>query len=95
MELQLSVSGESSQCTRQRFKQNYLCQTPFTIVCLRRCASTASPTQDGGASQRMEPGEMSNLMEIGSRRIFTEDNDIFRQSVRRYFNEQVQPEIPR
>ncbi|KAL6115318.1 acadl [Pungitius sinensis] len=40
---------------------------------------------------RLETSSAANLMDIGTRRIFAEDHDIFRQSVRRFFQEEVIP----
>ncbi|MBN3297618.1 ACADL protein, partial [Amia calva] len=40
---------------------------------------------------RPEPHSAASLMDIGTRRIFSEEHDIFRQSVRRFFQEEVAP----
>ncbi|KAM8903240.1 long-chain specific acyl-CoA dehydrogenase, mitochondrial [Spinachia spinachia] len=40
---------------------------------------------------RPETSGAANLMDIGTRRIFNEDHDLFRQSVRRFFSEEVIP----
>ncbi|XP_037552283.1 long-chain specific acyl-CoA dehydrogenase, mitochondrial isoform X2 [Nematolebias whitei] len=40
---------------------------------------------------RLETSAARNMMDIGTRRIFNEDHDIFRQSVRRFFQEEVIP----
>lgn len=40
---------------------------------------------------RPETSSAKTLMDIGTRRIFTEDHDLFRQSVRRFFQEEVVP----
>ncbi|XP_077451856.1 long-chain specific acyl-CoA dehydrogenase, mitochondrial [Stigmatopora argus] len=42
-------------------------------------------------SVRPETSKARTLMDIGTRRIFNEDHDIFRQSVRRFFQEEVVP----
>ncbi|KAM6945460.1 long-chain specific acyl-CoA dehydrogenase, mitochondrial [Aplochiton taeniatus] len=42
-------------------------------------------------SFRPEPSSARTLLDYGTRRIFTEDHDMFRQSVRRFFNEEVVP----
>ena len=34
-------------------------------------------------------------MDIGIRKIFNEDHDIFRDSVRKFFNDEVKPNIDR
>lgn len=49
--------------------------------------------QQGSAvtSVRPETSTAKTLMDIGTRRIFNEDHDIFRQSVRRFFQEEVVP----
>ncbi|XP_030066700.1 long-chain specific acyl-CoA dehydrogenase, mitochondrial [Microcaecilia unicolor] len=42
-------------------------------------------------TSRLETSSARNLMDIGTRRIFSTDHDIFRQSVRRFFQEEVVP----
>ena len=37
---------------------------------------------------RQEPWQTANLTEIGTRAIFSEEHDMFRESVRRFFQEQ-------
>uniref|UniRef100_UPI003AAFDEBA long-chain specific acyl-CoA dehydrogenase, mitochondrial n=1 Tax=Centroberyx gerrardi TaxID=166262 RepID=UPI003AAFDEBA len=43
------------------------------------------------SSARPETSSAKTLMDIGTRRIFTEDHDLFRQNVRRFFQEEVVP----
>ncbi|XP_004066587.1 long-chain specific acyl-CoA dehydrogenase, mitochondrial [Oryzias latipes] len=40
---------------------------------------------------RLETSSAKTMMDIGTRRIFNEDHDIFRKSVRRFFQEEVVP----
>ncbi|KAE8278520.1 Long-chain specific acyl-CoA dehydrogenase, mitochondrial [Larimichthys crocea] len=40
---------------------------------------------------RPEPSSAKNLTDIGTRRIFSEDHDIFRESVRRFYQDEVIP----
>ena len=42
-------------------------------------------------SKRVEPCESASMTDIGTRRIFSEDHDIFRQTVRRFFQEEIAP----
>ncbi|CAL1597936.1 unnamed protein product [Knipowitschia caucasica] len=42
-------------------------------------------------ASRLETPSAKTLMDIGTRRIFTEDHDLFRQSARRFFSEEVVP----
>ncbi|XP_060594603.1 long-chain specific acyl-CoA dehydrogenase, mitochondrial-like [Ruditapes philippinarum] len=42
-------------------------------------------------SDRVEVQQSSKLTDIGTRKIFSEEHDIFRQSVRRFFEEEVAP----
>lgn len=42
-------------------------------------------------SHRPETSSAKSLMDIGTRRIFNEDHDLFRQSVRRFFQDEVVP----
>ncbi|XP_019746701.1 long-chain specific acyl-CoA dehydrogenase, mitochondrial [Hippocampus comes] len=61
--------------------------------------SAAARLQHNGAhelgqpvpSSRPETSKAKTLMDIGTRRIFNEDHDLFRQSVRRFFQEEVVP----
>lgn len=41
--------------------------------------------------RRIEPYQSDNLMDIGTRRIFNEEHDIFRQQVRRFMQEYCIP----
>lgn len=47
--------------------------------------------QSHQASTRLETASAKSLMDIGTRRIFNEDHDLFRQNVRRFFQEEVVP----
>ncbi|XP_071825135.1 long-chain specific acyl-CoA dehydrogenase, mitochondrial-like [Apostichopus japonicus] len=40
---------------------------------------------------RPEPGQVENMMEIGTRDVFTEEHDIFRRSIRKFFQEEILP----
>ena len=40
---------------------------------------------------RPEIGQASSLLDIGTRSIFGEEHDIFRQNVRRFMNEEIAP----
>ncbi|TWW63956.1 Long-chain specific acyl-CoA dehydrogenase, mitochondrial [Takifugu flavidus] len=48
-------------------------------------------TEQLGPSARPESSSAKTMMDIGTRRIFTEEHDIFRQSVRRFYQEEVVP----
>ena len=41
---------------------------------------------------RLPPCQMSNMMDIGSRSIFDEDQDIFRSSVRKFMRDELAPQ---
>ncbi|KAH3702895.1 long-chain specific acyl-CoA dehydrogenase, mitochondrial-like [Dreissena polymorpha] len=56
------------------------CTKQILACTSRRCYST-----------RPEISQSSNLMDFGTRKIFSEEHDIFRQSVRRFFREEVAP----
>lgn len=45
----------------------------------------------GEPINRIETAEAGNMMDIGTRKIFTEDHDIFRETARRFFQEEVVP----
>jgi hypothetical protein len=73
----------------------------------RRCVSTSEPHKnaaDGSLPQekvdssletesslRKETAQADNLMDIGTRKIYTEEHDMFRRSVRKFFQEEVAP----
>ena len=40
---------------------------------------------------RPEVGQAPNMMDIGTRRIYSEEHDMFRQTARRFFQEEVLP----
>ncbi|XP_058478176.1 long-chain specific acyl-CoA dehydrogenase, mitochondrial [Solea solea] len=57
-------------------------------------AAAASRSQHSGQSapsHRPETSSAKTLMDIGTRRILNEDHDLFRQNVRRFFQEEVVP----
>jgi len=62
---------------------------PLLASCGRRWLSnephveSASESGQHGPKPRLPNFQMPNTMDIGSRRIFNEDHDIFRESVRR------------
>ncbi|KAG8432627.1 hypothetical protein GDO86_017031 [Hymenochirus boettgeri] len=68
------------------------------------CSSTVSPLWAGTQARyqhshhkasedeiRPETSQVKTLMDIGTRRIFSSDHDIFRESVRRFFQQEVSP----
>lgn len=60
----------------------------------RRCQSTSQQLHQQSVTDgtyRKETAQAENMMEIGTRKIFNEDYDMFRQSVRKFFNEEVAP----
>jgi len=54
---------------------------------LRRCFSTSRSM----AQRRLESFEMRQLTSLGTRSIFSETHDLFREQARRFFREQVEP----
>ncbi|XP_073502706.1 long-chain specific acyl-CoA dehydrogenase, mitochondrial [Phyllobates terribilis] len=54
-----------------------------------RCQQTQPSSHE--QRSRIEPSQAKSLMDIGTRRIFTADHDIFRESVRRFFQQEVAP----
>ncbi|MGH0120626.1 UNVERIFIED_CONTAM: hypothetical protein FKN15_009991 [Acipenser sinensis] len=55
-----------------------------------RLQHTQSQDEEGRAF-RPETSLARSMMDIGTRRVFSEEHDIFRQSVRRFFQEEVAP----
>ncbi|XP_053713985.1 long-chain specific acyl-CoA dehydrogenase, mitochondrial-like isoform X2 [Synchiropus splendidus] len=66
----------------------------LTPAAARRLQHSQSQHHDQAAAApptRPETSGAKTLMDIGTRRIFNEDHDLFRQSVRRFFQEEVIP----
>ncbi|XP_007553733.1 long-chain specific acyl-CoA dehydrogenase, mitochondrial isoform X1 [Poecilia formosa] len=63
----------------------------LSAAAARKQYSQAQQQGSTVASIRPETSTAKTLMDIGTRRIFNEDHDIFRQSVRRFFQEEVVP----
>ncbi|XP_043966443.1 uncharacterized protein LOC122827502 [Gambusia affinis] len=63
----------------------------FSAAAARKQHSQAEQQGSAVTSIRPETSTAKTLMDIGTRRIFNEDHDIFRQSVRRFFQEEVVP----
>ncbi|KAM6349144.1 long-chain specific acyl-CoA dehydrogenase, mitochondrial isoform 2-T2 [Alca torda] len=58
----------------------------------RRFSAQASPLQtEQHGTKRPEPSSAKSLVDIGTRRIFSSDHDIFRESARKFFQEEVLP----
>ncbi len=54
--------------------------------------SSSSVRMKSSEPLRPPPSQMSNMTDIGSRRIFNEEHDIFRESVRKFVRDVVQPQ---
>lgn len=69
--------------------------TILTAVTRRFCPPSrlqhSQAMQQPVSSARPEISSAKTMMDIGTRRIFTEEHDIFRQSVRRFYQEEVVP----
>ncbi|XP_042369324.1 long-chain specific acyl-CoA dehydrogenase, mitochondrial [Plectropomus leopardus] len=63
----------------------------FSPAAARLQHSQAHECGQSVPSTRPETSSAKTMMDIGTRRIFTEDHDIFRQSVRRFFQDEVTP----
>ena len=57
----------------------------------KRVAQRTLATTAGRRDFRDEPAMAENMMEIGTRRIFDEDHDAFRDMVRKWFANEVVP----
>ncbi|XP_059154751.1 long-chain specific acyl-CoA dehydrogenase, mitochondrial-like [Physella acuta] len=65
-----------------------------STVARRLLFSTASKNLINNAryySSRLDPCQSGSMLDIGTRRIFNEDHDIFRQTARRFFQEEIIP----
>ena len=78
--------------------KNYLCiYSPFSVfvqklkrkMLSRTLLRRVNPTLTALRTNRSEPWQGDDLMEIGARSIFSEEHDMFRESVRKFFNEHV------
>ena len=54
-----------------------------------------SQQQKRWTSTRPETAQANSMMDIGTRRIFSEEHDMFRENVRRFFQEEVLPHHPK
>uniref|UniRef100_G1SRD2 KAT8 regulatory NSL complex subunit 1 like n=1 Tax=Oryctolagus cuniculus TaxID=9986 RepID=G1SRD2_RABIT len=63
------------------------------ILCGRYAPRTrlAARCSHSGAEERLETHSAKKMTDIGIRRIFSSDHDIFRESVRKFFQEEVVP----
>ncbi|XP_070174399.1 long-chain specific acyl-CoA dehydrogenase, mitochondrial-like [Littorina saxatilis] len=57
----------------------------------RSSASEVRPSGMEAVSTRPETGQAPNMMDIGTRRIYNEEHDMFRKTARRFFQEEVLP----
>lgn len=58
---------------------------------LKNISRVVSSVSNRNCSSRPEVQQSSKLTDFGTRKIFSEEHDIFRQSVRRFFEEEVAP----
>ncbi|CAN9498131.1 unnamed protein product [Ophioblennius macclurei] len=63
----------------------------LSAVPARQQHSQSEYISQPATSNRPETSTAKTMMDIGTRRIFTEDHDLFRRSVRRFFQEEVVP----
>uniref|UniRef100_A0A673C1T3 Long-chain specific acyl-CoA dehydrogenase, mitochondrial n=1 Tax=Sphaeramia orbicularis TaxID=375764 RepID=A0A673C1T3_9TELE len=66
-------------------------KTSICVIPVRLQHTQAEHVGQPGPSTRLESSSAKTLMDIGTRRIFNEDHDLFRQSARRFFQEEVIP----
>jgi len=59
--------------------------------CARQTAVTAMEALRRTFAARTEPAQAATLMDIGTRSIFTEEHDMFREMVRKFYAERVVP----
>jgi long-chain-acyl-CoA dehydrogenase len=59
--------------------------------CARQTAVTAMEAPRRTFAARTEPAQAATLMDIGTRSIFTEEHDMFREMVRKFYAERVVP----
>ncbi|KAG9273471.1 long-chain specific acyl-CoA dehydrogenase, mitochondrial [Astyanax mexicanus] len=62
-----------------------------TAACSSRMQHTEAQQAEGAVPFRPETSMARTMMDIGTRRIFSEEHDLFRENVRRFFREEVVP----
>lgn len=73
----------------QRLKM--LSRTLFRASCVKTLSKITPLSCSRKYSDRPEINQSAKLTDFGTRKIFSEEHDIFRQSVRRFFQEEVAP----
>ncbi|KAG7280347.1 hypothetical protein CRUP_024139 [Coryphaenoides rupestris] len=63
----------------------------LSAISRRHEHSNAQPSGEPAAPFRPETSSAKTLMDVGTRRIFSEEHDLFRESARRFFQEEVVP----
>ena len=61
------------------------------ILGTQRCISTRIFARFASTNHRLEPCQSDKLTDIGTRRIFQTEHDIFRGTVRKFFREHIIP----
>ncbi|KAI1899369.1 hypothetical protein AGOR_G00061070 [Albula goreensis] len=62
-----------------------------SVIVSTRLQHSLPQNEVGSQTFRPETANSRTLMDIGTRRVFSEEHDIFRQNVRRFFQEEVVP----
>ena len=63
----------------------------FLRTALRNVPKTTRFRTMSSWSERPEPQQVESLLQIGSRRIYDEMHDMYRETVRNFYNEKVVP----
>ncbi|KAI8778426.1 long-chain specific acyl-CoA dehydrogenase mitochondrial [Biomphalaria glabrata] len=72
--------------------------SPVPKKLFRNCqflSTTKKYDSKSSTSSRLDPCQSASMLDIGTRRIFNEEHDIFRQTVRRFMVDEVVPNHPK
>ncbi|XP_076153278.1 long-chain specific acyl-CoA dehydrogenase, mitochondrial isoform X1 [Alosa pseudoharengus] len=73
-----------------RMRRTYLCGQYFGVDRLQHVGTHAQQGKNVDC-YRLETSSAKTMMDIGTRQILSEEHDLFRKSVRRFFQEEVMP----
>ena len=61
------------------------------FLCRAQSTVSANVEASEDVPLRKEPSQSSSLLDIGTRKIYSAEHDMFRESVRRFFKEEIVP----
>merc|ERR1711976_208710 len=79
-----------SKSFRPAFKKVHQNPAPCSVFARSR-STQPDPSSNEAVNSRIEGAQSNNLMDIGTRKIFSGEHDMFRENVRRFFQEEIVP----